>query len=179
MYDLEKIIILGNWKLKDKENLQTIVMKTHGLKVENILYLCDINSTAGDKKSIKKELKEELYSDMYDDDLKIKIREVLNGEHAITEIAKFIDNLWTDDILLYYYDPDDKVYETLEKLLMNTNGAIYLNDYHDLFIDGKNIEKDIITIMKEQGLKTENMIKDSQISFVYFLSALVEKMHSK
>ena len=179
MYDLKKILIIGKWKPEDKSCLQTIVMKTDGLKVESILYLCDNNSTAGDKKSVKKELKKELYADQYDDDLAIKVKEVINGEHAIIEIAKFINKQWSDDILLYYYDSEDSTYIKLEKELMNTNSNIYLNDYHDIFVDRKNIDKDILTIMKEQGLKTENMIKDSQISFTYFLSALVEKMLSK
>ena len=179
MYDLSKIIIIGRWELSDKEGLQTVVMKTDGLKVENILYLCDVGTTGGDKKSVKDELKCELYSDQYDDDLSIKVKEAMNGVHAVDEISKFIDKVWTDDTLLYYYGADESVFNRLEKELKNRNGRIYMSDYHDIFIDGRNIEKDIKVIMKEQGLKTENMIADSQISFVYFLSALVEKILSK
>lgn len=179
MYDLKKIIIYGNWEYSDKEGLQTIIMQTDGLKIISLLYLCDKNTIGEDKKELKNEIKTELYDDQYDDDLKIKIKEVLNGEHAVIEIAKFINKRWEDDTLLYYYNANDRVYNKLEKELKNNNGEIYLSDYHDIFMDGHNIDKDIITIMKEQGLKTENMIKDSQISFAYFLSALVEKILSK
>lgn len=179
MYDLTKIVILGNWNYKDKQGLQTVVMKTDGLKIDSILYLCDSNTIGGDKKTIKEEIKSELYEDQYDDSLKIKVKEVINGEHAVLTIADFIDKQWTEDTLLYFYDAGDNVFEKLEKALLDKNGKIYLNDYYDIFVDGHDIEKDIITIMKEQGLKTENMYKDSQISFAYFLSALIEKMMSK
>ena len=37
------MIILGSWKPKDKQGLQTTLMITDGLKIESILYLCDIN----------------------------------------------------------------------------------------------------------------------------------------
>ena len=179
MYDLRKIIILGSWGIDDRESLTTVVMQTNGLKIENILYLCDKGTIGNDKKVIKSEIKSELYDDMYDDDLKIKVTEVLCGEHAIELIAKFIDKIWTNDTLLYYYEADNKVYNKLEKELRDRNVKIYLSDYYDILMDGHNIEKDLSTIMKEQGLKTENLIKDSQISFVYFLSALVETILSK
>ena len=179
MYDLEKIIVLSNWDIEDREALQTVVMKTHGLKIENILYLCDMNATGGDKKKVKKELKDELYLDQYDDDLKIKIKEVVNGEHAVIEIAKFIDKIWNPDTLLFFYDDNQSVFEKLEKELLSKNGSIYLSDYYDIFTEKREIEKDIFTIMEEQGLKMNNLIKESQLSFIYFLSALVEKILSK
>lgn len=179
MYDLEKIIVLSNWDLEDREALQTVVMKTHGLKIENILYLCDINATGGDKKKVKKELKDELYLDQYDDDLKIKVKEVVNGEHAVIEIAKFIDKIWNSDTLLFFYDDNQSVFEKLDKELLSKNGSIYLSDYYDIFTEKREIEKDIFTIMEEQGLKMNNLIKESQLSFIYFLSALVEKILSK
>lgn len=179
MYDLEKIIVLSNWDLEDREALQTVVMKTHGLKIENILYLCDINATGGDKKKVKKELKDELYLDQYDDDLTIKVKEVVNGEHAVIEIAKFINKIWNPDTLLFFYDDNQSVFEKLEKELLSKNGSIYLSDYYDIFTEKREIEKDIFTIMEEQGLKMNNLIKESQLSFIYFLSALVEKILSK
>lgn len=179
MYDLKKIIILGDFNYSDKEGLETVVMKTDGLKIESILYLCDTGATSGDSSIIKEEVKSELYADQYDDDLKIKVKEVFNGEDAVNRIAKFVDKNWDDDQLLYYYKSTDKVFSKLTKELEKKNGKIYLVDYYDLFSDGKNIEKDIYEIMKDQGLIMENLIKDSKISLAYFLSALVEKILSK
>ena len=179
MYDLQKIIVIGDFQLSDKEGLETVVMKTDGLKVESLLYLCDHGSTAGDDTDIKNDVLSELYSDQYDDDLKVKIKEVINGDDAVIRIADFINKVWNEDTLLYYYDADDRVFNRLTKELEKQNGHIYLVDFYDLFIDGHNIEKDIFNIMKEQGLKVENLIKDSKISLAYFLSALVEKVLSK
>lgn len=179
MYDLQKIIIVGDFHFSDKEGLETVVMKTDGLKVESVLYLCDHGATAGNDTEIKNDVLSELYSDQYDDDLKIKIKEVINGEDAVMRIADFVNKAWNEDTLLYYYDASDKVFSRLTKELEKRNGRIYLVDFYDLFLDGHEIEKNIFDIMKDQGLKTENLIKDSKISLAYFLSALVEKILSK
>lgn len=179
MYDLEKIVIVGNFHFSDREGLNTIVMKTDGLKVESVLCLCDMGTTSGDPTDVQNDILSELYSDQYDDDLKIKVKEVINGEDAVIRISDFISKYWNENTLLYYYDPTDKVFDKLHKELEKKNGHIYLTDFYDLFNDGHNIDKDIYDIMKEQGLKTENLIKDSQVSLAYFLSALVEKILSK
>lgn len=179
MYDLNKIIVIGDFQLDDREGLQSIVMKTDGLKVESVLYLCDMGTTSGDDTEVREEILSELYSDQYDDDLEIFITEVLNGEDAYIHIGDFINSNWNEDMLVYYYEPNNRVFDKLTKYLEKKNGHIYLTDYHDLFNDGHNIEKNIYDIMKEQGLKIENLIKDSQISLVYFLGALVEKVLSK
>ena len=181
MYDLKKIVIVGTWDLKDKECLQTIALKTNGLKTESLLFISDIGicPTKEDKKTLKKELKEELYYDQYDDDLVIKVKEAANGKHAVQILGDFIAKNWDEDTLVYIFEPGDNVFEQLEKELMNKDGHIYLTDYYNLFLDGHDIDKDIYTIMKEQGLKTENLIKDSQISLAYFLSVLIEKILSK
>jgi hypothetical protein len=179
MYDLRKIVIIGNYDSDQQIGLQTTAMLTDGLRVESLLYLDDVNSMI-DKEEIKESLKSELYDDQYDNDtLTIKIKEVINGEHAINKLSKFISKHWNSDTLIYYYLPTDKCFEMLEKNLREKNVNIFISKYHDLFIDNINIEKDIYTIMKEQGLKTENMYKDSQISLAYFLSCLVEKIMSK
>ena len=44
MYDLNKIIIIGDYTPNQQEELQTIVMVTDGLRVDSLLYLDDINS---------------------------------------------------------------------------------------------------------------------------------------
>lgn len=180
MYDLEKIIIVGNFHFSDKEGLYTTVMKTNGLKIESVLYLCDKGATSGDDTIIKNDILSELYSDQYDDDLEIEVKEVINGEDTVINISDFVNDIWNEDTLLYYYGPtDDDVFNKLFKELEKRDGRIYIVDYYDLFNDGHNIEKNIYDIMKDQGLHTENLIKDSQISLAYFLSALVEKILSK
>lgn len=179
MYDLEKIVIISKADLNDKECLTSVVMRTNGLKVTDLLYLDDANSIKGNKKVVKKELKDQLYDDMYDDDLNIRVKEVYDGNEVVARIATFIDNIWTTETMVYAYDLKDSMFNKLHKEIEQYNGKIYLDDYYNIFVDGREIEKDILTIMKEQGLKTENMIKDSHISFIYFLHALVEKMMSK
>lgn len=180
MYDLEKIIIIGDFNYRDKENLYTTVMKTNGLKIESVLYLCDMGTITTDDTEVKNEIISELYEDQYDlDDLKIKVKEVFNGEDAIMKIGNFINKIWNEDTLVYFYNAQDEVFERLEKYLEKKNGRIYLTDYYDLFTNYDSDEKNIYTIMEEQGLKTENLYKDSQVQLVYFLGALVEKLLSK
>ena len=169
MYDLRKIIILGSWGIDDRESLTTVVMQTNGLKIENILYLCDKGTIGNDKKLIKSEIQSELYDDMYDDDLKIKVKEVLCGEHAIELIAKFIDKIWTNDTLLYYYEANNKVYNKLEKELRNRNVEIYLSDYYDIFIDGSVNDGDISDYLSTETIRQkirDNYLRDTSVTIV-------------
>ena len=39
MYDLNKIIIMGDYDLSDEDELETVVMKTIGMKVTDLLYI--------------------------------------------------------------------------------------------------------------------------------------------
>lgn len=179
MYDLNKIIIIGDYTPNQQEELQTIVMVTDGLRVDSLLYLDDINSLV-EKGTVREQLKSELYSDQYDEDnLKIKVKEVINGEHAMNKVSKFINKYWTPDTLVYYYRPNEQCFNILNKNLLNIDSRIYLCKYHDIFIDKNNIEKPIYEIMKDEGLKTQNLIQDSIVSLAYFLSCLVEKILSK
>lgn len=179
MYDLHKLIIMGKYDLLDTQCLETVVLETDGMRINSILYLNDIGSLS-DKDEIKTEIKSELYSDMYDEDnLKIKIKECINGEDCMNKVSKFIHKRWNSDTLLYFYDPDNGCYEKLETLLKNLDGSIYLEDYHNIFNDKKDTDNDIYTIMKNNNMKTENLIKENKISMVYFLSGLVEKLFSK
>lgn len=174
MYDLNKIIIIGDYKLKDKSGLETVVMKTDGMKVLNLLYLNDRGSIDVDE--TPDELKAELYDDMYDDDLEIKVSEVYDGRDALKTVATFIDDIWDQESLLYYYNSNNDTFSFLADELEKYNGKIYLSDYHDIFVDGRDIEKPITEIMSDQGLNVQNMLEDSTISFIYFLHGLVEKM---
>ena len=176
MYDLNKIIIMGDYDLSDEDELETVVMKTIGMKVTDLLYINKKNFIYDE---LKDELKSELYDDMYDDTLKIKTSDAYNGEDALTQVATFIDDVWDPDSLLYYYNASEENIDFLKDELKKYNGRIYLDEYYNIFTDGKDIDKDIIDIMKEQGLNTSNMLKDSSISFIYFLHGLVEKMINK
>ena len=108
-----KIIIYANYKPKDKDNLQTVVMRTEGLRVTHLLYLDKANTVKNDKKAVKNELRSELFDDMYDpNDLVIKAKEIANGEHGAIRIANFITKIYDkkkkedpyceDDLILYY-----------------------------------------------------------------------------
>lgn len=176
MYDLNKIIILGDYNLSDTDELETVVMKTIGMKITDLLY---INKKNFIYNSLKNELKSELYDDMYDDTLNIILSDAYNGEDALKQVSRFIDDIWDPDSLLYYYDSSEKNIDFLKNELKKYNGKIYLDDYYNIFTEGRDIDKDIIDIMKEQGLNTRNMLKDSSISFIYFLHALLEKMINK
>ena len=179
MYNLKKIIIMGKYDLTDTRGLETIVMQTEGMRIVSLLYLNDTGSIP-DKKSLISEIMGELYADQFDkDDIKIKVKEVINGEDCMCKIAAFLEKRWDSDTLVYFYDADDDCYDYLNNLLINTNNDIYLTDYHDMFIDKKDTDNDIYDIMKNNNLKIENLIKDNKISMVYFLSGLVEKLFSK
>ena len=170
MYNLNKMIIL-------KSGNSFYAMITHGLKVISILYIQQ--SKISNKEDIKNDLRSELYSDQYGDDLKIKVKESLNIEDSIIKLCKYISKNWEYDMQIYFYNPEAEFMEKIKDSLLNIDGSIYVFEYHDIFVDKYSIDKDIFTIMKENGLKTENMIKDSQISFIYFLSALVEVLLSR
>ena len=180
MYNLDKIIIMGNYDLEDQIGIETVVMKTKGLKIESILYLNSSGSIGENKKDLKNEIIGELYADQYDeDDLKIKIKECINGEDCMCKIRNFIIKKWNPDTLIYYYEPDEDCYEYLKNELLKENKDIFIQEFHDIFIDGKNTDNDIYEIMKINNLKVENLIKENKISMIYFLSALVEKLLSK
>ena len=170
MYDLTKIIVL-----KYTNDPELIIMRTEGMKITDIYYSSN-KGYYNDEEEMKKEIKSELYDDMYDDDLNIILEETLNGELDTDSICSFIDDIWNPDTLLYTYGFDNT---ELSIEMSNYNGKIYVSDYFDIFMNGNNIEKDIVDIMKEQGLDTSVMLKDSKISFMYFLHALVEKIISK
>lgn len=178
MYDLNKIIIIADYYLEDKEGLETVVMKTLGMKVTDLLYINDKGSMITYEED-RKDIVDQLYSDMYDDDLNVVISEAYNGEDAHKQIATFVDDVWDPDSLLYYYDPSEENFDFLVDELRQYNGNIYLDEYHNIFVEGKEIKKDLLEIMKEQGLAIENMLKDSAISYIYFLHALVEKIINK
>ncbi len=179
MYSLKKIIIMGNYDLEDKQGLETVVMQTEGMKIVSLLYINDVGSIS-DKKELVNEIKGELYSDQYDeDDLKIKVKQAISGEDCMCKIASHIAKRWDEDTLVYFYEPNEACYDYLENKLNNTNIDIYLENYYEIFTDGKNTENDIYKIMENNTLKVENLIKDNKISMVYFLSGLVEKLFSK
>jgi hypothetical protein len=178
MYDLDKIVIIGNWEYGDKNFLNTVVLVTKGLKVVSLLYIAD-NGFIGNKKEFKKELRGELFEDQYDSDLIIKTKEVYNGEEAVEKMSKFISSNYNEDTLLYFFEPKDSTFDKLRKKLESIDGGIYLSEYHDIFNDGTSIEKNIYDIMKEQGIKVDLMMKDSYISKAYFLSTLIEKLLSR
>lgn len=175
MYDLNKIIIIADYDLEDKEGLETVVMKTDGMKVTDLLYINDSGSVLIDD-SCRKEIIDELYSDMYDDDLNVKVSEAYDGTDALKQTAAFIDDIWDPDSLLYYYDSSNENFNFLKDELKNYNGKIYLDEYYNIFIEGKDIEKPIKDIMKDQGIAIENMLEDSAVNYIYFLHALVEKV---
>ena len=52
MYNLHKIIIMGNFRPDDQQGLETVVMETYGMKILRVLYINDINSLK-DKGSIR------------------------------------------------------------------------------------------------------------------------------
>ena len=176
---LHKAIILADWHPSDKERLQTVVMETRGMKVCSVLYIDDAGSIKSDKDTVKANLKSELYSDMYDDDLKIKVKEAFDGKDAIKYIVKYLDKIWDEELQVYFYRPDEDTYELLQKKIEETNGRIYMDDYHSIFSDKRDIAKDIKEIMRDEGLKMENLIDDSQLSFVYYLTALVERLNTR
>lgn len=178
MYDLDKIIIIGDYSLNDNQCLETVVMHTDGMKILDLLYINDKNSISNED-DMKNELISELYDDMYDDDLNIVIYEAFNGRDALSKTASFIDDIYNKNSLLYYYNAHDENYDFLNSELMKYNGRIYLEEYFNIFKEGKAINKSIVDIMTEQGLKTEAMLKDSTLSFIYFLHALIEKMINK
>lgn len=183
MYDLHKVIIIGGFSPGDKEELQTIAMETQGMRVCSVLYLDDAGSIKSDEEAVYQEIKDNLYDDMYDEDtLKIKAKEVYDGKEAIKRLAKYIDKCWdeSEDLQVYYYEPDGTTFQKLQEALMERNGRIYLADYNEIFID-RNVEtgKSIKEIMKSEGLKMENLIEGNNFLFIYYLAALVEKLLSR
>lgn len=178
MYNLHKIIIMGNFRPDDQQGLETVVMETYGMKILRVLYINDINSLR-DKGSIKNEIISSLYADSYNpDDLKIKLYEAINGIDAMDRVIKFIVKRWDPDTITYYYDPDDDCYDYIENQLRNIDSSIYIDEYENIY-DGKDTKKDIYEIMAANNLKLDNLIKDDKISMIYFLSGLVEKLFSK
>ena len=162
MYDLKKIIIMGTYGLDDRQGLETVVMQTEGMKIISLLYINDTGSIS-DKKDLVKELKNELYADQYnEDDLKIKVKQAINGEDCMCKIASYVEKHWDENTLVYFYDANENCYNYLDKLLMNSNVDIYLEDYCDIFTHKKDMENNIYTIMENNNLKTENLIKISE-----------------
>ena len=180
MYDIHKIIIMGNFDLEDRQGIEAVVMETDGMRIESILYVNEIDSMP-DKKALKEELKSELYSDMYDEDsLKIKVKEALNGMDVINKISNYLLKRYTDDTLLYFYNSNEDCYNYLEQKLYETDGKIYLSKYEDLIDNyGEEGYNDIYTIMKTNNMKVENLIKENKLSMIYFLHGLVERLLSK
>lgn len=177
MYDLKKIIILGNYDLEDTDCLKTIALQTSGLRVDSMLYINDRGSCY-DKELVKSELKDELYSDQYDDDsLEIKVKEAYNGENACDILLKYISKRWDKNTIVYFYNPNDEQLDYLCDHSSNIDSRLHICDYYELF-NGKP-SKDIYAIMEENGLNLKNMLKDSYISLAYFLSTLVEVMLSR
>lgn len=171
MYDLNKIIVL-----KYDNDPEVVVMKTIGMKITDILYINKQGYLTDDNYiDMEESIKSELYDDMYDDDLNIILKESLDDNDYI-DIASFIDDIWDKDSIVYTYGFDN---DGLKDEIKNYNGKIFIDDYYSMFVSGKDIEKPIETIMTEQGLNIGNMLKDSKLSFIYFLHALVEKLLSK
>lgn len=179
MYDLRKIIIMGNYNLDEQIEIETVVMQTQGMKIENLLYINKVGTISGEKKKLKDEIMSELYDNMYDDDLTIKVKESISGEDAMCKVAKFINKIWDNDTIVYFYDPSLECFDYLKKRLLEYNKDIVMDDYSAIFSDGKDTVNDIYTIMKNNNLKIENLIKDNKISMAYFLHGLVEKLFSK
>ena len=177
MYDIRKIIILGNFNKNDQSGIETVAMQTDGLKIENILYINSSGIIGDSKKDLKNEIREELYADQYDDDLKIKIKEAINGEDCMYKLCDWIIKKWNSNTLIYYYNPNDECYDILYNELKNYDSSIYIENYNKVFDSSSDI--DIYEMMQRNGLKVENLIQDNNISMVYFLSALVEKLYSK
>lgn len=179
MYDLKKIIVMGKYDLQDTQGLETVVMVTEGMRITSLLYINDVG-TVSEKADLIKELKGELYADQYDEDeLKIKVKQAINGEDAICKVGAYILKKWDPDTLVYFYDADNGCYDYLENYLYNENGDIFLEDYYDIFTDKHDTDNDIYTIMENNNLKVQNLIKENKLSMVYFLSGLVEKLFSK
>lgn len=182
-----KIIIYTQADKNSKDQLQTVVMRTDGLRVTHVLYLDKVNTVKNDKKSVIAELRSELYEDMYDiNDLVIKAKEVADGHHIAIRVAKFLykirkqqlesGEVFEDDLILFYGDSDDMIDE-IQKQVNNIDSDIHIQEYYSMFLSKPNIS--IIELMKINGLKTENLIPDSQISFTYFLSTLAEVINSR
>ena len=177
MYELKKIVIIGNYDLEDDSDLKTVALETSGLCVNSLLYIGDRGSCI-DKKATKAELKDELYSDQYDEDsLKIYVKEAYNGEDAVDILLKYIEKKWDKDTLVYYYNPNDEIMDCLCEKSPSIDCRLHIEDYYDIF--GGKPAKDIYTIMEENGLNLKNLLKDSYISLAYFLSTLVEVMLSR
>lgn len=179
MYDLRKIIIIADFDLEEETELECIVMQTDGMKIENLLYINKIGFVGCDKDEVIESIKSELYSDSYDKSLKIKYKEAYNGEDAMRIAAKFISKKWNEDTSIYFYNPEPDCFEKLRKNLLNIDKDIYLENYKDIFVDEDNKNQDIYEIMERHQLKTQNLIKDNNISMIYFLSGLVEKLFSR
>lgn len=180
MYDIHKIIIMGNFDLEDQSGIECVVMETVGMRINSILYINETNSIP-DKKALKEELKSELYADMYDEDsLKIKVKEVINGADAMNKVSEYLLKRYTEDTILYFYDSNDDCYDYLENQLYQLDGKIYLSKYEDLIDNyGEEGYNDIYTIMKINNMKVENLIKENKLSMIYFLHGLVERLLSK
>lgn len=180
MYDIHKIIIMGNFNPEDRQGIESVVMVTDGMRIESILYVNELDSMP-DKKALKAELKSELYSDMYDEEtLKIKTKEAINGLDAINKIADFILKRYTPDTLLYFYNANEDCYNYLENKLYESDGSIYLSKYEDLIDNyGEEGYNDIYKIMEINNMKVENLIKENKLSMIYFLHGLVERLLSK
>ena len=177
MFNMKKIIIIGNYDLEDKDGLKTIAMQTTGLRVDSMLYINDQGSCP-DKKLVKNELREELYSDQYDEDsLKISVKEAFNGNDAAKILLEYLKKKWDKDTVIYYYEPHDDFFEYITDKSNEIDCRVHICDYYDIF-NGKP-SKDIYTIMEENNLNIKNMLKDSYVSLAYFLSALVELMLSR
>lgn len=180
MYDIHKIVIMGNFNPDDRQGIESVVMVTDGMRIESILYVNELDSIP-DKKALKEELKSELYSDMYDEEtLKIKTKEAINGLDAINKISEFILKRYTPDTLLYFYNPNEDCYNYLENKLYESDSSIYLSKYEDLIDNyGEEGYNDIYKIMEINNMKIENLIKENKLSMIYFLHGLIERLLSK
>jgi hypothetical protein len=176
---LDKIIILTQCEPKWKDSLKTVALHMIGGRVDSLIYINDLRSIH-DEGEIKEDLMDELMDDFFDpDDIDIIVKEAYNGNHVIDMLADFVYDVWQPETMVMLYQPKEKTFNRLKSVLEGKDGNIYLMDYHDIFTDKKDTERDIEEIMRSVGIRTEYMLSDSYVSKGYFLGILLDILHSR
>ena len=122
-----------------------------------------------------------LYPDCYDEDeLDVEINNNCKGLPEIIDGLVAFLNIWFDEeqAVVYGYNIDTELMDAINDELESSNSDMVMQDYHSQFRDGRAIERNITDIMQDYHINSKLILSGSQISLLYFLGALTEKIHN-
>lgn len=174
----EKLIIISDCRSdKSTSELQSIILRTIGMKITDIIYI-DHPDILSDE--IEDNMLSSLNKDWYNkNDVNIDIREAKNGLFVIGQISEYINDVYDEnnDVIICSYNTNIPLINKINKMCSCHNKKISIIDLYEYILIETDTEIVLKDILNKYLINTKYYDDDNKIIISYYISALFKAVN--